>query len=125
MRKRVETVHKHNLRVLKQKKKNPNRKGNKTAGFLEPRPPSRELCKFLGWNPEEWVSRTSVHSEICKYVREKGLKSDKPGMIAPDAKLRTLFKTDQEFRHCDIQTFLCAHFPNKEEMDKIKATAEK
>lgn len=115
MRKRIETIHKHNLRVCKQKRKNPNRKVNTNSGFLKPRLPSKELAEFLGLNPDEEVKRTSVHSAICKYVRDNGLKSKTtPGKIVPDASLQSLFNTTEEFRHCDIQSFLCAHFPTKE-----------
>lgn len=114
MRKKLEIAHKHNTRVCKMKVKNPNRKHNKNGGFLKPQIPSIELSEFLGLNPDEEICRTVVHSEICKYVKENGLKTEKGGFIQPDDKLIKLFGVSENYRYCDIHKFLTAHLSKKE-----------
>ena len=99
LKKDISQLHNDCNRVTKFKK-NKDRKGSTTSGFLKPVNISQELAKFTGWDVKKTYSRTQVTKFICNYIKTKVLFDTSPDgdkrNILVDAALKTLLKYDPQ-----------------------------
>jgi len=95
LNKSLKQLQKDTTRVMKQKRRNPNRPKNTTSGFMKPVNISADMAKFTGWNADELKSRVDVTKYICNYIREKDLQNPEDRrQILPDKKLSALLGVD-------------------------------
>lgn len=95
LNKSVKQLQKDTTRVMKQKRRNPNRPKNTTSGFMKPVNISADMAKFTGWKADELKSRVDVTKYICNYIREKDLQNPEDRrQILPDKKLSALLGVD-------------------------------
>ncbi len=95
LNKSLKQLQKDTTRVMKQKRRNPNRPKNTTSGFMKPVNISANMAKFTGWNADELKSRVDVTKYICNYIREKDLQNPEDRrQILPDKKLSALLGVD-------------------------------
>lgn len=102
-----------NKKITKNNKKK--KKRNSLSGFAIPTKISKELATFLNIDENEKISRTSVTSLTCKYVKDNNLQNpDNKKIIIPDDKLKTLFagylSDDTQLEFFNIQSYLKYHF---------------
>ena len=95
LNKSLKQLQKDTTRVMKQKRRNPNRPKKTTSGFMKPVNISADMAKFTGWNADELKSRVDVTKYICNYIREKDLQNPEDRrQILPDKKLSALLGVD-------------------------------
>lgn len=110
LKKEVQQVRAHCLRVMKQKKV-VKRAPNENSGFLKPVNISEELSKFTGWDADEKKSRVEVTKFICDYIKENDLQDPEDRRkIKADKKLQELLgynpKKDAPLHYYSIQSYL-------------------
>ena len=111
VRKELHHVHK----TIKKKKT-----GNKKpSGFATPSPISKELCKFMGIEPNSEIARTVVTRHIIQYIRDNNLQyPENKRIIIPDKKLSVLLGVEDDNQtvvtYFNIQRFMNKHFIKKE-----------
>jgi chromatin remodeling complex protein RSC6 len=111
VRKELHQVHK----TIKKKKT-----GNKKpSGFATPSPISKELCKFMGIEPNSEVARTVVTRHIIQYIRDNNLQyPENKRIIIPDKELSLLLGVEDDTQtvvtYFNIQRFMNKHFIKKE-----------
>ncbi|HEY9703615.1 MAG TPA: SWIB/MDM2 domain-containing protein [Allocoleopsis sp.] len=83
---------------------------------------SDALNKFLGSSSDTLYYRKEVTSKVWEYIKEKKLKSDKGGVITPDAKLKSILgdprfpmkKKNPErgigYSSANLQCYLASHY---------------
>ncbi len=110
VRKELHQVHK----TIKKKKT-----GNKKpSGFATPSPISKELCKFMGIEPNSEIARTVVTRHIIQYIRDNNLQyPENKRIIIPDKKLSLLLGVENDTQtvvtYFNIQRFMNKHFIKK------------
>lgn len=121
--KRVKTIHKDYLRVLKMKKKANN--GNTKSGFMKPVKITAELTQFTGWEADKEYSRVDVTRFICNYIKEKELqKKEDRRQILPDEKLSKLLRLDSAenkdvpLTYFRLQQLIQPHFIKEKKEEK-------
>ena len=111
VRKELHQVHK----TIKKKKT-----GNKKpSGFATPSPISKELCKFMGIEPNSEIARTVVTRHIIQYIRDNNLQyPENKRIIIPDKNLSMLLGVEDDTQtvvtYFNIQRFMNKHFIKKE-----------
>jgi chromatin remodeling complex protein RSC6 len=96
-------------------KRQVNKDGSKTSGFLKPVNVSDEVSSFAGWKKNELHSRVEVTKFICDYVKSNNLQNPADRrQILPDKKLRSLLKLkDKEsepLTYYSLQRCIQPHF---------------
>ena len=118
LNKKLKTLKNHSARIIKQKSTK-KASSNSNSGFQKPVRISKEMAKFVGWNPDELKSRVAVTKALCTYIKENNLqnKADRRQIIA-DAKLAKLLKYDNKssepLTYFALQKCLKSHFPKDE-----------
>ncbi len=93
--------------------------GNKKpSGFATPSPISKELCNFMGIEPNSEIARTVVTRHIIQYIRDNNLQyPENKRIIIPDKKLATLLNVEDDNQtvvtYFNIQRFMNKHFIKK------------
>jgi len=100
-----------NIKVKRQM----NKDGSKTSGFLKPVSVSNEVSAFAGWKKGELHSRVEVTKFICDYVKSNDLQNPKDRrQILPDKKLRSLLnlkeKESEPLTYYSLQRCIQPHF---------------
>lgn len=95
------------------------------SGLMMPVKISGELCQFLNLPTGSEVARTTVTSEISKYVKKHNLQNtEKKAYIIPDAALIKLFRwdpsTSDPLTFTTLQSFLTHHYPPSQRALKLK-----
>ena len=94
--KRVKSLKSDTQRVSKQRTRS-SRPVNTSSGFMKPVKISKEMSKFVGWNPEELKSRVSITKALCQYIKDNDLQNPEDRrQIVPDSKLAKLLNYDQK-----------------------------
>ena len=102
----------HNVHKTIKKKKTGNKK---PSGFATPSPISKELCKFMGIEPDSEIARTVVTRHIIQYIRDNNLQyPENKRIIIPDKKLSLLLGVENDTQtvvtYFNIQRFMNKHF---------------
>jgi chromatin remodeling complex protein RSC6 len=92
-----------------------NKDGSKTSGFLKPVSVSDAVSSFAGWKKGELHSRVEVTKYICDYVKSNDLQNPKDRrQILPDKKLRSLLslkeKESEPLTYYSLQRCIQPHF---------------
>ena len=100
-----------NIKVKRQM----NKDGSKTSGFLKPVSVSNEVSAFAGWKKGELHSRVEVTKFICDYVKSNDLQNPADRrQILPDKKLRSLLnlkeKESEPLTYYSLQRCIQPHF---------------
>ena len=106
----------HQVHKTIKKKKTGNRK---PSGFATPSPISKDLCKFMGIEPNTQMARTAVTRYIIQYIRENNLQyAENKRIIIPDKELSKLLGVENDnetvVTYFNIQKFMNKHFIKKE-----------
>lgn len=129
--KKCKRAHENELKAAKKaakgsktkRKKDPNAPKRPPSGFNKPGPLSKELCKFLGVDSKQEMTRPEVTKMINAYIKEHNLQNEaNKREIIPDKKLSKLLNgppDGEALTYFNLQKCIKHHFP------KPSATASK